>query len=185
MRGPPAAAAATAATNRASDRAVATEPGLGRGTRVSAAVVGGDDLDALMARETIPVLVLDTDVGETDVPVVVGEIVFARPASDLLGAPSWPAITVPSTAIALLEEPLVVALQLVVEDHATDAPALVPQALLGPSVGTIDVDVVRQLSRLPEAGVEGLARLVGALRAFVSVGFKEIPAALGQDNGSF
>ena len=39
----------------------------------------------------------------------------------------------------------------------------------------------RQLARLPDAGVESLARLAAALVAFVAVGFEEIAPAVGQD----
>ena len=43
---------------------------------------------------------------------------------------------------------------------------------------------MRQLARLPEAGVERLAGFVRALGTFVAIGFEELPAALGQDDGS-
>lgn len=155
-----AAAAATAATHRAPSRAIAAEPGLSRAACVSAAVVCGDDLDVLMAREAIPVLVLDAGVGEANVPVVVRQIVFARPTADLFRLPIWSTIAVRPTAIAFLEEALVVALQFVVEDDATEAPTLVSQAVFGALVGAIDLDVVRQLSRLPDTGMEGLPRFV-------------------------
>jgi hypothetical protein len=43
---------------------------------------------------------------------------------------------------------------------------------------------VRQLARFLEPGVEGLTRLTFAVPTFEAVGLEEIPAALGQDDGS-
>ncbi len=51
----------------------------------------------------------------------------------------------------------VVALHFVVEDDGANPPALVANALLGALEGAIDLDVVRQLARFPQAGVERLA----------------------------
>ena len=95
--------------------------------------------------------------GKVHVPVVVRQLVLPRPPRDLFGLSIRPAVAVLLAAIALVQEPLIVALQLVVEDDAPNPPALVPEALLGALVGAIDLGVVRQLARLPEAGVEGLA----------------------------
>jgi hypothetical protein len=83
-----------------------------------------------------------------------------------------------------VEEPLVVALQLVVQDHAIDSATLLAEALLGTEIGAIDLRVVRQLARLPDA----LPRTFGEARAsvavFVSVGFEELSPAVRQDNGA-
>jgi hypothetical protein len=43
---------------------------------------------------------------------------------------------------------------------------------------------VRQLARLPEAGVERLAAFVRALGTFVAIGFEEVSTMLRQDDGS-
>ena len=97
-------------------------------------------------------------------PVVVRQLVLPRPPRDLFGLAIRPAVAVLLAAIALVEEPLIVALELVVEDDAPDPSALAPESLLGALVGAIDLGVVRQLARLPEAGVEGLAGLVRCAR---------------------
>ena len=76
------------------------------------------------------------------------------PPYDLRRVPVRTAVTVAAPAVSLVQEALVVALHLVVEYHATDAPAALANALLGTLVGAIHVDVVGQLARLPEAGVE-------------------------------
>jgi hypothetical protein len=83
-----------------------------------------------------------------------------------------------------VEESLIVALQLVVEDDTPDPAAIIPQSLLGALVGAIDIGVVRQLARLPETGPERLTGLVRAVVAFVSVGFEEISRAVRQGHGA-
>ena len=117
-------------------------------------------------------------------PVVVRQLVLPRPPRDLFRLTIRPAVAVLLAAIALVEETLVVALQLVVEDDAPDPTALAAESLLCALVGAIDLGVVRQLARLPEARVEGLAGFVGALVTLVAIGFEEVPAALGQDDGA-
>ena len=90
-----------------------------------------------------------------------------------------PPVAVSVTAIALLQELLILALQLVVEDDAPDTSAVVADAFLGARVGAIDLCVVRQLARLAEAGVEGLAGLVTALAA---ARFEHVSPFLGEHN---
>ena len=77
-----------------------------------------DDLEVFDLPATIPVLVLDADIGKLDVLVLVRQPVRQRPLPNLVGRAIGPAVAVPFLAIALLEEALIVALQLVVEDHA-------------------------------------------------------------------
>jgi hypothetical protein len=86
-----------------------------------------------------------------------------RPRS--LPARVRPAVAVGPSPVPLLQELLVVTLQLVVEDDAPDLPAAGTEALLGELVRTINLGVVGQLARLPEAGVERLPGLVVALQA--------------------
>ena len=130
---------------------------------MGAAIVGGHDLDVLVTRPAVAVLVLDTRIGEVHVSVVVRQVVLSRPPRDLLGLAIRPTVAVLLAAIALVQEPLVVALELVVEDDAPNPTALAAEALLGALIGAIDLRVVRQLARLPEAGVEGLAGFVGSV----------------------
>ena len=88
---------------------------------------------------------------------------FTRPPCNLFGLTVRPAVAVLLAAIALVEESLIVALQFVVEDDAPNPTALAAETLVGALVGAIDLGVVRQLARLSDASVEGLARLVGAV----------------------
>ena len=117
-------------------------------------------------------------------PIVVRQLVLPRPPRNLFGLTVRPAVAVLLAAIALVQEPLIVALQLVVEDDAPNPTALAAEALLGALVGAIDLGVVRQLARLPEAGVEGLAGLVGAVVTLVAVGFEEVAPAVRQRHGA-
>ena len=85
---------------------------------MSASIVRSDDLEVFDLPATIPVLVFDADIGKLDVLVLVRQPVRQRPFSNLVGRAIGPAVTVPFLAIALLQEALILALQLVVEDHA-------------------------------------------------------------------
>src|SRR5262245_35122639 len=95
--------------------------------------------------------------------VVVRQVVFPSRACNPLRLPIRPSVAVLPPAIALVQEPLVVTLQLVVQDHAIHPAALLAEALLGARVGAIDLRVVRQLARLSEARVERLLWLPGAV----------------------
>lgn len=84
------------------------------------------------------------------------------PRGDFFSRAVGSAVAVGPTSIARLQELLVVALQFVVEHDAAHAPALAPEAFLRAPKGAVDLRVVRQLSRFPEACVEGLSGLVWA-----------------------
>src|SRR5690349_7385350 len=116
--------------------------------------------------------------------VVVRQVVFSRPACNLLRLPIRSSVAVLPPAIALVQEPLVVALQLVVQDHAVHSAALFADALFGARVGAIDLRVVRQLARLSEARVEGLARLPPSFASLVPIRFEQVSAAIGQRHGA-
>jgi hypothetical protein len=146
--------------------------------------VAGHDLEILMPRAAISVLVLDPRVWKPDVPIVVRQLVFTRPTRNLFRLTVRPAVAVLLAAIALVEESLIVALQLVVEDDAPNPTALAAETLLGALVGAIDLGVVRQLARLSDAGVEGLAGLVGAVVTLVAVGLEQVTPAVRQRDGA-
>ena len=135
-----------------------------------------------MPRAAVAVFVLDTGIREPDVPIVVRQLVFPRPACNLFGLTVRPAVAVLLALVVLVKESLIVALQLVVEDDAPNPTALAAETLLGALVGAIDVGVMRELARLSDTGVEGLSGLVRTVGAFVSVGFEEVSPALGQND---
>ena len=68
---------------------------------------------------------------------------FPRPPCNLFGLTVRPAVAVLLASVALVEESLVVALQLVVEDDAPNPTALAAETFLGALVGAIDLGVVR------------------------------------------
>jgi hypothetical protein len=118
------------------------------------------------------------------VPLVVRQIVFTRPPSNLFRLTVRPAVAVLPAAVALVEESLIVALKFVVEDDPSNPAALAPETLLGALVGAIDLRVVRQLAGFSEACPERLTGLARAVVAFVSVGFEEVSPAVRQDDGA-
>ncbi|MBY0496319.1 MAG: hypothetical protein K2Y23_19090 [Cyanobacteria bacterium] len=92
---------------------------------MGAAIVAGHDLEILVPRAAVSVLVLDPGVRKPDVTVVVRQLVFPGPSGNLFGLTVWPAVAVLLAAIALVQEALIVALELVVEDDAPDTAASV------------------------------------------------------------
>src|SRR6478736_2980624 len=102
-----------------------------------------------MPRTAVTVFVLDAGIREPDVPIVVRQLVFPRPPCNLFGLTVRPAVAVLLASVALVQESLIVALQLVVEDDPPDPAASIPQSLLGALVGAINLGVVRQLTWLP------------------------------------
>src|SRR5688572_24282485 len=117
----------------------------------------GDDLQARNLPTTISVLVLDADIRELDVFVLVRQPVRQRPFPNLVGRAIGPTVAVPFLAIALLEETLVVAFQLVVEDDPPDVATAFLDGLRGSLVRLVKVRVVGDLGPPSEARVEALA----------------------------
>ena len=85
---------------------------------MSAAVVQSDDLDVDVIETTVTVDVLDACVREMHMPVEVGQLALSRPIRNLRLNAIWPPIAIRTAAVPLLQEPLVLALQLVIEDDA-------------------------------------------------------------------
>ncbi len=144
-----------------------------------ATVVRGDDLDVFVTDVTVLILVFDPGVGEVDAAVEEREFVLASPGLDLFRRTVRPAVAVGPSPVPLLQELLVVTLQLVVEDDAPDVSAAGTEALLGALVRAVNLGVVSQLPRLPEAGVERLPGLVVALQA---IRLEHVSTATCQDD---
>jgi hypothetical protein len=81
------------------------------------------DLEIQVVRETVRILVLDARIRKLHVSVLDRQVMLARPVLDLPSTTVGTTVLVRPTAIARLEESLVVALQLVVEDDPFDAGA--------------------------------------------------------------
>jgi hypothetical protein len=108
---------ATAATTRSDD--VDPEAGLPAAGRVCAAVVGREEFDVLVKFTPVD-LVLDSVVGKMHMVVEVRQIMLACPVTDLVLVAAGPAVTVRSVAVVVLEELLVLALQVLLEDDASN-----------------------------------------------------------------
>jgi hypothetical protein len=126
---------------------------------MTAAVVDGLDLEIGRPQPAVAVLVLDARVGKLDVPILVRQFVLDGPAMDLVRRSIGPAVAGGSTAIALLQELLVIALELVVEDDAVDQRALFAEPLSLLQVRAIDLRVAGQFAGLAKARVKQLPDL--------------------------
>ena len=73
------------------------------------------ELDVLVKLSTIE-LVLDSVVGEMNLVVEVRQIVFARPVTDLVLVATRSGVAVGATAVGLLQELLVLALQVLFKE---------------------------------------------------------------------
>jgi len=146
--------------------------------------MAGHELDVFVPRESVAVFILDSRIREVHVSVVARQVVLASPARDLLRFPVRPPIAVLLASIPLVEEPLVVPLELVVQVDAVHSAAVFADALFGAQVGAINLRVVCQLARLPEARVERLTGLPGALLPLVPIPFEQVPAAICQRHGA-
>jgi hypothetical protein len=114
--------------------AVATEPGPHATASVRAAVVLGEDLDILVSVAAIQ-LVFDAEIRKMHGPVEVRKLVVTGPCFDFMRVPIRASVAVGPTAIVLLEKPLVLGLEVLLEDHTADLPTLFAETLLGTAIG--------------------------------------------------
>lgn len=148
---------------------------------MGASVVRRHHLDVERVIASIDV-VLDADVRELDVALVVaGKVVLPCPVLDLQRIAIGSAIAVVTIAIALLQELLILAFQVVLEDDPVDVRAFVTQAFGFLRVGAIEFGVMLQFARLRDSGMESLA----VARVIVQTSrFQQIPSLFGQgDDG--
>ena len=124
-----------------------------------------DDLDVLDLALTIRAVVFNAHVGKMDVTIDDRKVAPCGPFRNISSCRICVALGTSAIAIQVAEKSLIVALELVVEGDAPYSTALAAEAFLRTSVCPIDLGVVGQLARLPEAGVESLARLVRPLVA--------------------
>jgi len=95
----------------------------------------------------VAVLVLDARVGKLDVTIVVREFVLDGPTVNLLRGSIGSAVAVRFATIALLQELLVLALQLVIEHDAADEGTVFAEALGILEISAVDLPVMHQLAR--------------------------------------
>src|SRR3954468_13732738 len=127
---------------------------------VRTAIVERCDLDVLDIVATVGPLVFKAEIGKVNVAVEVRQIVLLGPLFDLFRIAVRTAVGVRMIAVAIVEELLVLALQLVVEHHAINPYVVLLKPVCGPDVGGVKLSVVRQFPRTRISRIERLPRLV-------------------------
>src|SRR5688500_50002 len=100
------------------------------------------DLDVFDIAAAIWMFVLDTAVRKLHAVVDDRQVVLACPFPDLAIAPSGPSVAVRAVAVSLLQEPLILALQLVIEDDSFDPCSLVTEAFGNSEIRSIHLRIV-------------------------------------------
>jgi hypothetical protein len=111
------------------------------------------ELEVFMASLAVGALVFDANVGKLHATVRHRKAVGCRPLANLLWGPIRSSRRLPPAAVVFLEEPLILLLQLVVEDHPTNVVPLSVEPLRSSFVGAVQLRVVGHLARLDQAGV--------------------------------
>jgi hypothetical protein len=133
-------------------------------------------LDVVVVPPAVGLLILDTQIGEVDLIIEVGQVVLERPVANLLFAPIGMSVVIGTVAITFVEPGLVLTLELVVEEDALNPRPALSQTLRCAFVGAIDLKVVFQLPRPFEAIPERLAVTLVA----VTMLFQQAPPLLRQ-----
>ena len=129
------------------------EAGLGLPRQLPARIVLGDEFHIPMLGATVLRFVLDPEIRQFQMPVDdrqvlrVGERLEIRLVTRAFGA------------IVPMQKRLIVMLQLVIEDHSRDAPAVVFQPRRLHLIEAVELHIVPQFARLHETFVVLLARL--------------------------
>jgi hypothetical protein len=90
---------------------------------VGTAIVLRGDLDVLPIPAAIRLLVFNANVREMDLAVEVRQLMLASPLSNHVRGPVRVSVAVVAVLVALVQPPLVLALELVVQDDALDVGA--------------------------------------------------------------
>src|SRR3954462_13994121 len=143
---------------------------------VRTAIVERCDLDVFDIVATIGPLVFQAKIGKVDVAVEERQVVLLRPLFDFSGIAVRTAVGVRVIAVAIVEELLVLALQLVVEHHAINPYVVLLKPICSPDVGGVKLSVVRQFPRTRISRIERLPRLV----FWCPVTLEQLASALGE-----
>src|SRR5262245_25425642 len=162
----------TAATAGADD--VDAEGGLPAAGGMSAAVVRREQLDVLVAFPTID-FILDAVVREVHLAIEVRQLVFTGPIANLVLVAARSAVAVRPVAVVVLEELLVLALQVLLENDAADLEVvvLISEACFLLAICRVKTRIVVDLAVTTDASVE---RLPSIAVAFQGVGIEQVPA---------
>jgi hypothetical protein len=144
------------------------------------AIVLGDDFHVFVSVASVQ-LIFDAEVGKMHGVIEVRKLVVACPVFDLARVAIRASVTVWPTSVPLLEPLLVLALELVVEDHAADVGALVAEPLLFSHVRAIELRIMREFARPVHACIEGLPPLTVAVAA---MRLQQVVAPFRQGDGA-
>ena len=125
-------------------------------------IVRGNDLDVLDGAPAVAVVVLDPSIRELDVSVVAGQLAFPRPTRNGIVVPFRDSAAVPTPSVVPLKKPLILGLELLLEDHTTNASPALGELLRFSDIRRMDPGIVRELAGLAHAGVERLTWLAGS-----------------------
>jgi hypothetical protein len=123
---------------------------------VGTTVVRGDDLDVLDSASSIPILVLDSRIRQLNVPVLARQLTLLSPTSNCLLTPFGRLSTLATGSVLGLQEALVLALQLLLENDPMHSIAALRNAVCSLDVRPVDSRVVGQLAGLRNPDVKGL-----------------------------
>jgi hypothetical protein len=156
---------------------MAGEARASRGSAVCATVVLRRDFDIYVILAAVDIAIFDAAVREVHLPVEVRQVMVVRPLIDLACVTIRPSIRVRPAPVALVEPPLIFALQLIVQPHALNRSAPLLEPLYLALIGAINLGIVFELALAFESCIERLASVPGA----VSIRLKQIPASVRQD----
>jgi len=125
-----------------------------------APVVERCDLDVLDVPPAVGPLVFKAQIRKVDVAVEERQVVLMRPLFDLSRIAVRTAVGVRSIAVAIVEELLVFALQLVVENDAMNPYVVLLKPICSPEIRGIQLSVMREFTRTRVSRIERLPRLV-------------------------
>jgi hypothetical protein len=174
---PPATTAATATDPRTAS-AMARETCAGHRRTMCASIVLRRDLHIDVVLAAVDVTVLDAEIGEMDLLIEVRQVMLPGPLFDLARVAIGSPVAIGPVTIVLVEPPLVLALQLVIQSNAVNLGAASVEARALMLVRAIKLSVMLQLALTFETRVEGLSVIAVA----IAVGVQEIPAPVGQDH---
>jgi hypothetical protein len=121
-----------------------------------AAVMHRRHLNIDMVKHAIGIPILDAEVRDVDLVIEVRQVVFPGPVLDLPWLAIGPPVDMLPVAIPGVQPFLVLALELVIEQHPLDASVTLGELRHFPLVGSIHLRVVFNFPRLDQARMKGL-----------------------------
>jgi hypothetical protein len=150
---------------------------------MSATVVHREQLDVLVVLAAVD-LVLDAVIREMHLAIEVRQVLLARPVADLVVGAVGSSVAVRSVAVVILQELLVLAFEILLEDDAADLEIrmLVSEADFLLAERRVETRIVGDLAGATDASME---RLLGPAVALQSVGVEQITSLFGEGQAAF